>query len=518
MGIFNQRSTVRKRLESHKDATLNYEGELAFKLDPLTDLYIRVASRLVGQDKFYESGKIADIELLNSIKKVLDIDPEFVLQLAVYCRENLYLRSVPMLLLAEFANSDKIGKVPYARDYVTRTIQRADELTELMAYQFARCKITKCNTKLPSMIRYGIRNAFSKFNEYQFAKYNRDGEVKLRDAMFLTRPEPLSEDRKILYKKIAENELDIPETWEVMRSTGRMTWHDVINVIFHKDGKINNYMAQLRNIRNCLQDKTVTNDDVLLLCKMLSDEKAVLNSKQIPFRFLSAYREVANMSPTAHLAPQVMDALETAVSYSINNIPKLNGTTLIACDVSGSMNIPVSKNSKVENWDIGIVLGMIAHKFCDQSITGIFGTDWKPVALAKYSSGILANSMKLHSISNEVGWSTNGYKVIKYLLDTNTQVERIMIFTDCQLWNTYENGYTTGQSFADLFVKYQHTYPNVKLYCFDLSGYGNVMIPQDNKGVCLIGGWSDKVFDFIGAFESLGKNTVIDKIKAIKPR
>jgi len=142
MGIFNQRSTVRKRLESHKDATLNYEGELAFKLDPLTDLYIRVASRLVGQDKFYESGKIADIELLNSIKKVLDIDPEFVLQLAVYCRENLYLRSVPMLLLAEFANSDKIGKVPYARDYVTRTIQRADELTELMAYQFARCKIT----------------------------------------------------------------------------------------------------------------------------------------------------------------------------------------------------------------------------------------------------------------------------------------------------------------------------------------------------------------------------------------
>jgi len=66
-----------------------------------------------------------------------------------------------------------------------------------------------------------------------------------------------------------------PRNVEVMRSTGRMTWHDVINVIFHKDGKINNYMAQLRNIRNCLQDKTVTNDDVLLLCKMLSDEKAV---------------------------------------------------------------------------------------------------------------------------------------------------------------------------------------------------------------------------------------------------
>jgi len=71
------------------------------------------------------------------------------------------------------------------------------------------------------MIRYGIRNAFSKFNEYQFAKYNRDGEVKLRDAMFLTRPEPLSEDRKILYKKIAENE------WiSQKRGSDEINWKD----------------------------------------------------------------------------------------------------------------------------------------------------------------------------------------------------------------------------------------------------------------------------------------------------
>lgn len=513
---FNQPTTIRKTLESNKDATMNYEGELAFKLDPLTDLYIRAASTLVGENKFYESGKVADAELLDSIKRVLEIDPEFVLQLAVYCREELHLRSVPLMLLAEFANSNKIGTVPHARGYVTRTIQRADELTELMAYQFNRFKITKCNTKLPSMIRYGIRDAFHKFNEYQFGKYvkyNEKPEVSLRDALFQTHPEPINDDEKILFKKITDNNLDTPETWEVMRSTGKMTWHDVINDVFHKNGKVMNYMAQVRNIRNCLQDKAVTNNDILLLCQMLIDEKAVLNSKMIPFRFLSAYREVQMMDTPHPLTSQVLDALEVAVSYSIKNIPKLDGTTLIACDVSGSMSIPISKNSKVQNWDIGIVLGMMAHKFSDISITGIFGDKWKAIPLAKYSTGLLENSMKLRSISNEVGWSTNGYKIIQYLLETNTQVDRIMIFTDCQMWNSYHS----GENFTELFIKYQHKYPNAKLYCFDLSGYGNIMIPQTTKGVCLIGGWSDKVFDFVKVFESLGESTAIQTIKAIKP-
>ena len=512
MAKFNTPQTIKEQLASHPDAVQNYEGALAYKLDALTDLYIRSASTLVGEPKYYESAKDADLELLKSIQKAIEIDPEFVLQLAVYCREKLYLRSVPLMLLAEFANSKAIGKVPNSRKYVTRVIQRADELTELIAYQLARNKIIpRTKSKLPMMLKYGISDAFSKFDEYQFSKYNREGTVKLRDALFLTHPKPANPERQILYDKITQDTLESAETWEVMRSTGKMTWHDVINDIFHKDGKIFNYMAQLRNLRNCLQDNTVTQSDILLLCKMLSDKSAVLHSKQFPFRFLSAYREAQKI--VHPLTSQVLDALEMAVSYSIENIPKLEGTTLIASDVSGSMEMAVSKNSTVQRWDIGIIIGMMAHRFCQVSLTGIFGTEWKAVPLAKYSNGLLANSMKLRSISNEVGWSTNGYKIIEYLLASNPQVDRIMIFTDCQMWDS--SGY--DKTFAELFIKYQRKYPSVKLYCFDLSGYGNIMIPQNTKNVCLIGGWSDKIFDFVKTFEEIGQNTILKEIKAIKP-
>ncbi len=512
MAKFNSPQTIKEQLASHPDAVQNFENALAFKFDPLTDLYIRAASTLVGEPKYYESAKDADTELLTSIHTALAVDPEFVLQLAVYCREKLYLRSVPLMILAEYANSGAVGKVQNARKYVTRTIQRADELSELVAYQFARNKvIPRAKGKLPMVLKYGLGDAFGKFDEYQLSKYNREGAVKLRDVLFLTHPKPANPERQELYDKIAQDTLAIPETWEVMRSTGKMTWHDVINQVFNKDGKTQNYMAQLRNLRNCLQDSTVTQADILLLCKMLSDKNAVLYSKQFPFRFLSAYREVEKI---AHpLSPQVLDALETAVSYSLENIPNLAGTTLIASDVSGSMETAISKNSTVQRWDIGIVLGMIAHKFCNMSLTGIFGTEWKAVPLAKYSTGLLANSMKLRSISNEVGWSTNGYKIIEYLLASNMQVDRIMIFTDCQMWDS--SGYE--KTFAELFIKYQRKYPNVKLYAFDLAGYGTIMVPQNTKGVCLVGGWSDRIFDFVTAFESLGQNTAIQTIKAIKP-
>ena len=533
MGKFSRVQDIKKELYRRADATTNAEGALAFKLDPLTELYLKAASSLVGEPKFYTDAKTADSDLLKAIHAVAKIDPEFILQLAVYCREKLYLRSVPLMLVAEFANDlDCVGKVENARKYTKRVIQRADELTELISYQLMRNNVIPRNkTKLPMLIRFGVKEAFSKFDRYQIGKYNKDDiTVKMRDAMFLTHPEPGNKEQVDVFAKLASKTLESPDTWEVMRSTGQMTWHDVIRNVFFKNHRVNNYMAILRNIRNCLQSPDVTKEDVDLLCRMISDQNAVRYSKQLPFRFLSAYKELdkvgnGSLSSVGNMMlNDVMDAIETAVGYSVNNFPKLSGSsTIIACDVSGSMEQAISKKSSVERFDIGIILGSIANQFCGHTITGMFGDNWKVVPMTK-SSGILRNALEMHKREGEVGYSTNGYKIIDYLLDNNLGVDRIMIFTDCQMWDSEGTrrhsifGYGRDDvSFAERFIKYQRKYPKVKLYCFDLSGYGNVMIPQNAKNVCLIGGWSDRVFDFVEAFEEIGDgNTPIKKIKEIR--
>lgn len=539
MSKFNKVPDIAKELYEHKDVTVNYEGALAFKIDPLTELYLKAAATLVGEPKFYTDAKTSDNDLLSSIHTVAKIDPEFILKLAVYCREKLYLRSVPLMLVAEFANDpDCIGKVENARKYVKRVIQRADELTELIAYQINRNKTSpRDKTKLPMLIRFGVKEAFPKFDKYQIGKYNKDDiQVKMRDAMFLTHPEPIGKEQVDIFAGLAEKTLESPETWEVMRSTGKMTWHDVIRDIFYKKGKVHNYMAILRNLRNCLQDSSVTKEDVELLCRMVSDRQAVLYSKQLPFRFFSAYKELhkadsGSLTATGNMyVNDVMDAIEEGVSYSVENFPKLSGTsTLIACDVSGSMEKPISKKSSVERFDVGIILGSIANQFCGRgTITGMFGDDWKVVPMAK-TAGILKNALEMHEREGEVGYSTNGYKVIEYLLDNDIKVDRIMIFTDCQMWDSERTRYRSSLfglgyrrdeevSFAERFYRYQRKYPGVKLYCFDMSGYGNIMIPQDTRNVCLIGGWSDRIFDFMQTFEEIGDgNTPINKIKEIRP-
>jgi hypothetical protein len=43
---------------------------------------------------------------------------------------------------------------------------------------------------LPAQMRKGLARAFGKFDEYQLAKYDRDGVVKLRDVLRLARPKP----------------------------------------------------------------------------------------------------------------------------------------------------------------------------------------------------------------------------------------------------------------------------------------------------------------------------------------
>ncbi len=538
MSKFNKIPDIAKELYERPDVIPNYEGALAFKLDPLTELYIKAASTLVGEPKFYTDAKESDDDFVKAIQAVSKIDPKFILQLAVYCRESLYLRSVPLMLIAEFANSeDCIGKVPEARKYVKKVIQRADELTELIAYQLNRNKVSPRNkTKLPMLIRFGIKEAFLKFDRYQISKYNKDDiQVKMRDAMFLTHPEPVTEVQVNTYARLASKTLESPETWEVMRSTGKMTWHDVIRKVFYKNHMVNNYMAILRNLRNCLSDSTVDKEDIELLCRMISDREAVLHSKQLPFRFLSAYKELHKASSLltadgSMYLNDVMSSIEDGVSYSAENFPKLSGTsTIIACDVSGSMEKPISKKSSVERFDVGIILGSIANQFCGRgTITGMFGDEWKVVPMAR-NTGILRNALEMHEREGEVGYSTNGYKVIDYLLENDIKVDRIMIFTDCQMWDSQGSGRVRSRyslfgirednvSFAERFYKYQRLYPGVKLYCWDLSGYGNIMIPQNTKNVCLIGGFSDRVFDFIQAFEEIGEGNIpIKKIKEIKP-
>jgi hypothetical protein len=64
--------------------------------------------------------------------------------------------------------------------------------------------------------------AFTKFDAYQLAKYDSDRVgVKLRDVLFLCHAKPKDAELAPVWKKLVENTLESPDTWEVALSAGK---------------------------------------------------------------------------------------------------------------------------------------------------------------------------------------------------------------------------------------------------------------------------------------------------------
>jgi hypothetical protein len=159
------------------------------------------------------------------------------------------------------------------------------------------------------------------------------------------------------------------------------------------------------------------------------------------------------------------------------------------------MQRPVSPRSKVQNFDIGLMLAMLLQSRCENVITGMFGDKWKVIQIPR--KNVLANVDEFHRREGEVGYATNGYLVIQDLLKREKVVDKVMIFTDCQLWNSQGTAHI-----ADLWKQYKQMAPGAKIYLFDLAGYGNTPLNVMRDDVYLIAGWSDKIFDVLKAVES----------------
>ncbi len=512
----------------------NYEGATAYALSPEMELYTSVVTWSLS-DSFYEKNEAR----LTRVRQLMaKCGPLFVGKLAVYARNKMYLRSVPLVLAAELA------KLHSGDNLVARVtdgvIGRADEITELLAcYELLNeRKGPKKLNRLSKQLQKGLSTAFNRFDEYQFAKYNRDGAIKMRDALFLVHPKAKDDLQQALFNKIAADTLQTPYTWETELSAlgqqafendaaktaaFRSKWEELID-----SGKLG-YMALLRNLRN-IQEAGVSYSHFSKVCAVLADAEQVAKAKQFPFRYLAAYRELINPAVTkmpargivgkstalagsnAGYTGELLDALEKAVQASAANIKGFNHQTrvLLACDVSGSMQTPVSANSKVLLYDVGLMLAMLLQARCKNVEVGMFGDRWKTISVPR--NQILANVQEFYRREGEVGYATNGYLVIKYLLARRAQVDKVMLFTDCQLYNISS---TSGDHIHTLWLRYKaEVAPSAKLYLFDLKGYGQAPLQVLRHDVYLVAGWSDKVFEVLAALENGG--SALDAINNIE--
>lgn len=277
--------------------------------------------------------------------------------------------------------------------------------------------------------------------------------------------------------------------------------------------KINTYMALLRNLKNI-----AIYTDKPHIEKCLAALKAgVLESKQFPFRFYSAYKRIQAEKDNSEIkmVPQILDTLQECMDIAVENMPKLKGRTMALSDNSGSAwgNIPTEYGS-VKTAVIDNLSSVLAAKCSDEGYVGKFGDSLKTYPVGK-REGILSLTEKISEGEGyDVGMSTEGgiWEFFDRAIQNKEHWDNILIYSDCQAGTgglygkdrqreLYSKlGFSVKGMYINVFKLVQEyrkkVNPKVNVASIQTAGYDNVLLPEMSYRTALLTGWTGKEIQF----------------------
>lgn len=413
-------------------------------LKPIEQLKRSLLACFLWETQFYEDGQsIAD----RIYETALKCKPEDVAMLAVTARKVHNLRHAPLLLLKALCKIGA-GKPGLVSGAIEQTITRADELSEFVAiYMGGERK------PLSGQAKKGLAAAFQKFDEYALAKYDRAGQYRLRDVLFLSHAKPADEAQKALWERLIANQLTVPDTWEVALSGGADKKETFERLL--REGKLG-YLALLRNLRNMEQ----ANVDRGLIREALLARKGA--QRVLPFRYVAA----------ARAAPQLEPVIDEALCAAIKELPALKGHTAVLVDVSGSMDSKLSGKSDLTRIDAAAALAAVIN--AEELTVATFSNALAIVPPRRGMAGVDVVVRSQPHQSTMLGASLA--KLEEMAAQSNRPFDRIIVITDEQSHDAvrapqtkmaylinvasaqngvgYRNGWTHIDGFSEGVLKY----------------------------------------------------------------
>lgn len=410
-----------------------------------------VLACLLFEDNFYEDG----VTVAERIKQLVPMcAPEEVSALAVEARNHYRLRHAPLYLARELARHPAIE--PRNAKLISQTIesviQRADELCEFVALYWMDGK-----QPLSKQVKKGLAAAFTKFDGYQLAKYDRPRDVRLRDVLFLSHAKPKDKAQEALWKHLVDGTLKPADTWETNLSAGKDK-KDTFTRLLH-DKKLG-YMALLRNLRN-MEEAGVERH--LIEQALLEGAK---RSKALPFRFIAAI----------NAAPSFASVLDTAMQDAMHEMEKLPGRTTVLVDVSASMHANLSGKSELSRQDAAVALAILAAGICEHVRVIAFARGHAEVPA--YKGMALKDAIRGAGVS---AYGTHLGAAVEYAKQ-KAPCDRLIVFTDEQSHDRVDSPMGRG-------------------YMINVATYQNgVGFGDWNR----INGFSEAVISYIREIEALG--------------
>ncbi len=544
-----------KRETKHVPSEVNAMGSAAYKLDPKEELISTVLTTFV-QKSYYEKEK----EIMKRFRKAaLEVDPLFVAKTALYTRREANMRSSSHVLAAELA--PRIVGQEWKNRFYHKVAVRVDDMSEIISYY----KNIMKGKGLPNAMRKGFKTKLESLDPYLIDKYKMLGrEISLIDLVNMIHPVPTqtnSEAYSLLMKKggkgidklysskILEKEMSKAGTVtkEKDQKTVEVAKQEAIESVLGnvKGMPIFNLLRNLRNIILYAPNSVET------AVSQLTIPEKVYKSRLLPFRFLSAHREISMMKYDLKEGESssivfedeietrtstkvefegfkklVIMGLETAVELACRNIPELEGRVAILIDHSGSMrgdgagHSLVSAFSHTSSIDIANLFASMLLAKQPSVYVGLFGDRLIQYKVDRKMS-ILQMTKNMYQKGRTCGGSTEHgiYTFFEEIIASKTPVDNIIVFSDMVIGERNSwyglSGSGRGQGrFQDVFREFRKLNPMTKVVSVNIHQTEGTTVFNKNFGVTQVAGWSEKIFDII-AEGGAGYKALIEEIEKI---
>ena len=527
----------------------NFMGGNSFELHSAVDtMKMITASSIFAEPSYYRDGEFTDAKIKDALYRVDSLVAEYsildddkysgkktseimemviddaltedfgkTLDWAVELRTKYMMRLNPQVIMVRAANhpsrsawtKENPGKFA---EYEEKVMSRADEPAVQTSYQLYRYD---GKAKFPGILKRSIASKLSSLDRYHVAKY-KNAEIGMIDTARICHAssDVLSELMKTGAVKVSESE----KTWENLRSEGK-TWMEILKTIRMP------HMALLRNLRNIFTEIDDAGHTKEICNELIS---GVPTGKQFPFRYYTAYKMLEH-TDIYHKA-LVLDALESCMDKSLENMPSLKGKTMVLSDNSGSAwGTCNSEYGTVTVAEIGNLSAVITAMLSDEGYVGVFGDRLEIIPISK-RNGVLAQMKTVTEKGKHVGSGTeNGIWLFWDKAITSAEHwDNVFIYSDMQAGHGGLYGlnardyaeYTVHHSYIDvmkLLSKYRSTvYGKINVFSVQTAGYTNVVIPEYCYRSNILYGWTGKEVLFADAIIKMWDSVEADKEKASK--
>lgn len=519
------------------------EGAQGFERSAQGELFVLGTGRFFGEASFYESAHEGADRFRTLVHEVALSNPEWLAQFLKWLRSEANIRTAAIVGAVEYvhamqrpeaANAVAIRDGGHRREVTPRAVvrsvlQRADEPGEMIAYYLQRH-----GRSIPHAMKRGIADAITGirtgrdplYSEYSVLKYDtpshglRFGDVVELVCPATVHPSIRGTDQGNLIKHVIDRRHgrdEIPEAFDMLTDNAQIrahaarypetlldverlsaagfTWEDALSLGGSKldkrrlwesliDADALGYMALIRNLRN-FDEAGVSNQHARKVVDIIANPERVSASRQLPFRFYSAYRAAPSL--------RWGQALEEALEASTANIPKLSGRTLVLVDTSLSMTwARTSANSTMPLSEVAALFGVALAKKADRVDLYGFADEVFRHELA-YGGSVLAQTMQFTSRFGEAG---GGTQVAKAMTQTYAGHDRVVILSDMQTMN---QRHYLSRHIGDVTTAVPQDVP---VYAWNLAGYEASMMPTGSANRHEFGGFSDSAFSIMQTLEA----------------